>query len=206
MLAVEVDQRVLGQLLAALARHQHLAFGDDGGGKVEDHRRLARPRHADHERRGGKPPLGAAERRHQHAARRVDEMHRHEPGLGRHLRPVADAADVSGIAQRDHGEAILLAFVDADGDGLRRHGLAEAVAGRRPPPAPASRSPPRPCGRQPPRRPSSTARSAARAPRRGCRGRSGWRRPDTCRCARPRRRSSRPWRKSRARDRRAHPP
>ena len=126
-LAVEADQGVVGQLLAALARHQHLALGDHRGGEVEHDRRLAGPRHADAERRRREPALGAAERRHQHAARGVDEMHGDEPGLGRHLGPVADPADVAGIPQRHHGEAHGLALVDADGDGLRRHRLAEAV-------------------------------------------------------------------------------
>ena len=126
-LAVEIDQRVVGQLLAALARHQHLALGHHRGGEIEHHRRLAGPGHADAERRGREPALGAAEGRHQHAARGVDEMHGDEAGLGRHLGPVADPADVAGVPERHHGEAHGLAFLDADGDGLRRHGLAEAV-------------------------------------------------------------------------------
>ena len=54
-------------------------------------------------------------------------MHGDEPGLGRHLGPVADPADMAGILQCNHGEPHGLAFVDADGDGLRRHGLAETV-------------------------------------------------------------------------------
>ena len=45
---------------------------------------------------------------------------------GGHLGPVADAADMSGIAQRDRGKARLLAFLDADPDRLRRHRLAVA--------------------------------------------------------------------------------
>src|SRR5262249_7699465 len=44
-----------------------------------------------------------------------------------HLRPVADPADVTRIAQADGAETVLLGLVDADADRLRRHGLAEAV-------------------------------------------------------------------------------
>ena len=54
-------------------------------------------------------------------------MHRHQPGGRRHLRPVADAADMPGVAQGHHRQPLLPALVDADGDRLRRHGLAEAV-------------------------------------------------------------------------------
>ena len=126
-LAVETDQRVVGKLLAALARHQHLALGHHRGGEIEHHRRLAGPRHADAERRRRYAALGAAEGRHQHAARGIDEMHRDEPGLGRHLGPVADPADVACVPERHHGEAHGLALLDADGDGLRRHGLAETM-------------------------------------------------------------------------------
>ncbi len=54
-------------------------------------------------------------------------MDRDQPRLGRHLGPVADAADVACVAQGDGREAVLAALVDADADGLRRHGLAEAV-------------------------------------------------------------------------------
>ena len=54
-------------------------------------------------------------------------MDRDQPRLGRHLGPVADAADVARVAQRHGRQAVLAALVDADADGLRRHGLAEAV-------------------------------------------------------------------------------
>ena len=53
-------------------------------------------------------------------------MHRHQPFGGGHLRPVADAADMPGIAQRNRGKARLLAFLDADLHRLRRHRLAVA--------------------------------------------------------------------------------
>ena len=54
-------------------------------------------------------------------------MDRDEPGLGRHLGPVADAADVARILQGDHRQPHGLALLDADRHRLRRHGLAEAI-------------------------------------------------------------------------------
>ena len=99
--AVGIDQRARRQLLAAAACHQHLAFGDDRGGEIEHDRVLPLARNADAIGRGREPLLHAAERRHQQRARGVDEMHRHQPFGGGHFGPVADAADMAGIAQRD---------------------------------------------------------------------------------------------------------
>ena len=126
-LAVRTDQRSLRQLLAALARHQDLALGHDRGGEVEDQRVLAGPRDADAIGRSREATLHATERRHEDAARSVDEMDRHEARFGRHLRPVTDAADMAGIAQRHRRKTVLEALVDADLHRLRSHGLAEAV-------------------------------------------------------------------------------
>ena len=53
-------------------------------------------------------------------------MHGDQPFGGGHLGPVADAADMAGIAQRDGGKPRLLALLDAEPDRLRRHGLAIA--------------------------------------------------------------------------------
>ena len=50
-----------------------------------------------------------------------------EAGGSRHLGPVADPADVAGVAQRHQRQAHGLAFVDADLHRLRRDRLAEAV-------------------------------------------------------------------------------
>jgi hypothetical protein len=50
-------------------------------------------------------------------------MNRHQSFGGRHLGPVADAADMPGIAQRHRGEARRLALLDTDPDRLRRDGL-----------------------------------------------------------------------------------
>jgi hypothetical protein len=47
--------------------------------------------------------------------------------LGGHFGPFADAADVTGISQSNGGETGHLALLDPDFDGLRRHGLTEAV-------------------------------------------------------------------------------
>ena len=121
--AVGIDQRALGQFLAAAACDQHLALGDDRGCKIEHDRILPNAGNADAIGRGRQPLLDAAIGRDQKRARSVDEMHRHQPFGGGHLRPVADAADMAGVAQRDRGKARLLAFVDADPHCLRRHGL-----------------------------------------------------------------------------------
>jgi hypothetical protein len=49
--------------------------------------------------------------------------------LGRcHLRPVADPADMAGIAQGHRRQSHRPAFVDADAHRLGRYGLAEAVS------------------------------------------------------------------------------
>ena len=124
--AVGIDQRALWQFLAAAACDQHLAFGDDRGREIEHDRILPLTRNADAIRRGRQPLLDAAIGRHQQRAGGVDEMHRHQAFGGGHLRPVADAADMAGVAQRDRGKARLLAFLDADPHRLRRHRLAVA--------------------------------------------------------------------------------
>ena len=124
--AVGIDQRARRQFLAAAACHQHLAFGDDRGGEIEHDRILPLARNADAIGRGRQPLLDAAERRHQQRARGVDEVHRHQPFGGGHFGPVADAADMPGVAQRDRGKPRLLALLDADPHRERRHGLAIA--------------------------------------------------------------------------------
>ncbi len=74
------------------------------------------------------PPLDAAEGRDKHRARRIDEVHGHELFGRRHFRPFANPADMSGIAQRDRGQAGCFGLLDTDRDGLRRNGLAETIA------------------------------------------------------------------------------
>ncbi len=124
--AIRADQSIGRDLLAALAGDQHLALGDDRGREVEHERRPPRQRHADAIGGGGKTPLDPGERRHQHAAPGIDEVDRDDALGGGHLGPVADPPDMAGIAQRHGGEPHHLAFLDADGDRLRRDGLAEA--------------------------------------------------------------------------------
>ena len=99
--AVGIDQCAGRQFLAAAACHQHLAFGDDRGREIEHDRVLPLARNADAIRRGRKPLLDAAERRHQQRAGGIDEVDRHQPFGSGHFRPVADAADMPGIAQCD---------------------------------------------------------------------------------------------------------
>ena len=114
--AVGIDQRALRQLLAAAACHQHLAFGDDRGSEIQHHRILPVARNTNAIGRGGEPLLDAAERRDQKRTGRIDEMHRHQPFGSRHLRPVADASDMAGIAQCDGRKARLLALLDTGPD------------------------------------------------------------------------------------------
>ena len=121
--AVGIDQRALRQFLAAAACHQHLAFGDDRGRKIQHDRVLPRARNADAIGRGREPLLDAAERRNQQRAGGIDEMHGHQAFGRGHLRPVADAADMPGVAQRDCGKSRLLALLDAGLHRKRRHRL-----------------------------------------------------------------------------------
>ena len=121
--AVVIDQRALRQFLAAAACHQHLAFGHDRGGKIQHDRILPLTRNADAIGRGRQPLLDAAKGRDQQRTRGIDEMDRHQPFGGRHFGPVADAADMPGVAQRHRGQARRLAFLDADPDRLRRDRL-----------------------------------------------------------------------------------
>ena len=124
--AVGIDQRAGRQFLAAAACHQHLAFGDDRGGEIEHDRVLPLARNADAIGRGREPLLDAAERRHQQRAGGVDEVNRDQPFGGGHFGPVADAADMPGVAQRDGRQPRLLALLDAGPHRERRHGLAIA--------------------------------------------------------------------------------
>src|SRR6185312_12942765 len=62
--AVGIDQRALWQLLAAAARDQALALGDDRGREIEHDRVSPLARNADAIGRGREPLLDAAERRH----------------------------------------------------------------------------------------------------------------------------------------------
>ncbi len=100
---VWTNQRIGRQFLAAAARDQHLAFGDYGSGEVQDDRLGIGARDADAERRRREPPVDAAERRDEHAAGRIDEMHGDERRLRSERRPIADPPDVPRIAQRDDG-------------------------------------------------------------------------------------------------------
>jgi hypothetical protein len=84
-------------------------------------------RNGDADRIGGVAPLLAAERRHQQAVLDVDEMDRHQAGVGGLLAPFADPPDMGGMAQRHDRHPGLLGLGDADLDGLRGDGLAEAV-------------------------------------------------------------------------------
>ena len=126
--AVRSDQRVARQALAAIGRDQRLALGHQRGREIEHHGVLAGARHADAERRGREAALGAAERRDQDAAMRVDEMDGDHALRGRQLGPVADPADMARVTQRHDRGAARARLGDADLHRLRRHGLAKAHA------------------------------------------------------------------------------
>ena len=126
--AVGADQRVRRQRLAATARDVDLALRDQRGREVE-HDRSAPSRgmptqNGAVDSRRSTPPNGAT----RIEPRGVDEMDRNQARRRRALRPFADAADMAGVAQRDRRKPRRLRLLDADVDGLRRDGLAEAEA------------------------------------------------------------------------------
>ena len=80
--ALEIDQRTFRQFLAASARDQHLAFGDNRGREIQHDRPLPLARNADAIGRRRQPTLDAAIWRYQHRARGVDEVNQsHEEWL-----------------------------------------------------------------------------------------------------------------------------
>src|SRR5690606_42004968 len=111
--------------LPALRRYQNLTLGDYRRGEVEQQRRIAWSRHSDAERSRGEAPVGSAERRHEDAAGGIDEVDRNQPRFRRHLAPVADAADMAGVADGHDRDAVLLRLVDAELNRLPRDRLAE---------------------------------------------------------------------------------
>ena len=126
-LAVGVDQAVGRDGLPALERGEHLALGDARGGEVEDDRRRGLDRDADRDRVGREAPVDAAERRHDRPRHHRHEMQRDQPLGGRHLRVVADAAEMSGVAKRDRGAAEFLRPRDAEAGGGGADHLAEPI-------------------------------------------------------------------------------
>ena len=103
-----------------------LPFRDQRGCEIEHDGRGALARNANAKRRRRQPTLEAPERRDQDRAGRVDEMDRDQSSRRGALGPLADAADVAGIAQRDGGKAGRLRLLDANVDGHRGHCLTEA--------------------------------------------------------------------------------
>jgi hypothetical protein len=126
--AVGTDQSVGRQWLAAVACDIDFAFGDQRGCEIEHDGRGALPGNANAERRRRQSALQSAERRDQNRTRSVDEMDRDQSSRRGALRPLADTADVAGIAQRDCGKAGRLRLLHANVDGHRRHRLTEAEA------------------------------------------------------------------------------
>ena len=118
--AVRLDQRTRRHRLAAVGGDQHLALGDQRGGEIQHQRPLApwgrRCRPGWWRSAGSTPPNGATSS----PPKTLTKWMRDQPGLGRALAPVADAPDMAGVAQPDHGQAVLLRLGDAEIDRLRR--------------------------------------------------------------------------------------
>ena len=128
-LSGSVDDEAGRELLALVARHLDLAFGDDRRGDVEDDRRAARDRRAGRDRIGGEPAVAPAMGRDEDAeTRRVDEVERDEPGLGELLGPGADAAEMAGIPQSENDEALIGGPLGGERHGLLADHLAVAEA------------------------------------------------------------------------------
>ena len=114
---------------AAVQRDLGLPLGHDRGGEVQDQRRATiLEGHADADRVGGHAPLDRGEGRHQRTAGHVDEVDRDAARRRRHLGPVADAAQVAGVAQGDDRHAVRLRPLDAEAHGLGPHRLAHPEA------------------------------------------------------------------------------
>src|SRR5690606_21160727 len=125
--AVRCNERIRWQCLASLARHQDLAFGDEGCREIEDERLLARSRHADGVGGRRHSPVDTTERCDEEAAGGIDEMNRNKPGLGSHFCPFAHAPHMTRVAHRNDREAHGAAFGDANLDRLGCGGLTQSV-------------------------------------------------------------------------------
>ena len=77
------------------------------------------------------PPVAAAERRDAQRARRVEEVQRHLARIRRHVRPIADAAQVSAVGEADHRDARLRRLGDADALRRTRRSPGRSRDGRR---------------------------------------------------------------------------
>ena len=113
------------------------------------------------------PPYGATRLR----PRTLTMWIEMKPRVGRHLRPVADAAEVAAVAESHDRDTMAGGVVAAVRDGLLADHLAEARSCRRAGDAPRTGRPRRPSARPPPAPLPACARSGARGRRRGCRGR-----------------------------------
>ena len=123
-----IDQAIRRHRLALVVRHPGLAESDAAGGEIQHQRRLADTRESGAEGVGADAGVDAAEWRDQRVASDVDEVEGHQAGVGALLGPVADAADVMGIAQPDCANPELLRALDAQRHRLMRGDLAEAAS------------------------------------------------------------------------------
>ena len=86
-------------LFAFVECDANLADSPSTGGKVDDDRRALGARKAGREGVGSQPRHRSAERCYRWLAHDVDEVDRHEAGLGALLGPMSDAADMMAVAQ-----------------------------------------------------------------------------------------------------------
>jgi MoxR-like ATPase len=117
--ALVVDDDSGVERLSLVVRDAGLALRDAAGGEVEQERLAVRARDADAHRVGAEPRITAAPWRDDRPRNHVDEVQRHEPRLEALLGPVADAAEVVRVAERDDAGAVLGCTLDAE-----RHRLA----------------------------------------------------------------------------------
>ena len=128
VVSVGADERIVRQRLATVQRHHRLAFGHHRGGEVVDDGRLARTRHPGAERRGAAATLDRSERRDDEAPAHVHHVDGRAVRLRGALRPVADAAEVTGVLERGDRHAVTARLRDTEVHRLLADRLTETVA------------------------------------------------------------------------------
>ena len=127
-IAVAVEQPAERDLRALVVRDAQLSLRHRARRHVEDERRLSRQRDADAKRIGAEAAVGAPVRRHPRKRDYVHEVDRHEAHGHRHLRPMADASKMVGIAKRGDRQAVGLCPFDRHAGRLEADRLAVTLA------------------------------------------------------------------------------
>ncbi len=124
--AVGGDDPAPGHFFVHLGVNLDLAALDDGGGAVEQERKLVAGGQGEGQRVGAEHVLnaeGGGDGRAGVGAAEADHA-----GLGGHEGVVAGDAEMGGVADGDHAEAVLFRFLDGEGHGLVGGHVAHAVA------------------------------------------------------------------------------